>query len=86
MDGLADRSSASRGSKPGQEVTLGLRMRRSFFDSVLREAVASTFSQATQASEVEWRKALESSDVRLQWDPDHDPFGSRSGVARCNSV
>jgi uncharacterized protein DUF4291 len=66
---------SGRGSKPGQEVTLGLRIRRSFFDCVLREAVASTFSQETHASEMEWRKAIESSDVRLQWDPDHDPFG-----------
>ena len=38
------------GTKPGQEVTLGLRVRRAFFDGLLRDAVASSFDPARHAS------------------------------------
>lgn len=65
------------GTKPGQEVTLGLRIRRSFFDRLLRDAVASSFDPARHASREAWQRAVEGSEVRLQWDPDHAPDGAR---------
>ena len=65
------------GTKPGQEITLGLRVRRAFFDRLLREAVASSFDPARHASREAWQAAVESSDVRLQWDPDHAPDGGK---------
>jgi hypothetical protein len=65
------------GTKPGQEVTLGLRVRRSFFDCLLRDAVASSFDPARHASREAWQRAVEESAVRLQWDPDHAPDGAR---------
>ena len=65
------------GSKPGQEITLGLRIRRSFFDRVLRQAVESSFDPVRHASQEEWKAAVEASDVRLQWDPDHAPDGAK---------
>src|SRR5215831_10752491 len=64
------------GSKPGQEVVLAVQIKRSAFDAVLAEAVHSTYVQAVYGSEHAWKEALESSDVRLQWDPDHDPSGA----------
>src|SRR5499433_3772692 len=64
------------GTKENQEVTLGLRLRRGFFDSILAQAVASRLDQSDQASLEEWKRALASSNVRLQWDPDHDPYGN----------
>jgi len=64
------------GTKEGQETTLGLRLRRSFFDSILAQAVASSLNQSDQASQDEWKASLASSNVRLQWDPDHDPRGN----------
>jgi hypothetical protein len=64
------------GTKEGQETTLGLRLRRQFFDSILAQAVASSLTQSDQASREAWKASLASSNVRLQWDPDHDPFGS----------
>jgi Domain of unknown function (DUF4291) len=64
------------GTKEGQETTLGLRLRRRFFDSILAQAVASTLDQSDQASLKEWKTSLASSNVRLQWDPDHDPHGN----------
>jgi uncharacterized protein DUF4291 len=68
------------GTKEGQEMTLGLRLRRSFFDSILAQAVASSFGQSDQSSQEAWKASLASSNVRLQWDPDHDPHGD--AVAR----
>jgi hypothetical protein len=63
------------GTKEGQEVVLGLRIRRPFFDSLLRGAVASTFGASGYATSEEWQSALRRSHVRLQWDPDHNPTG-----------
>jgi uncharacterized protein DUF4291 len=63
------------GTKEGQETTLGLRLRLEFFDSILAQAVASRY-QSAHASREEWKASLASSNVRLQWDPDHHPFGN----------
>jgi hypothetical protein len=64
------------GTKEGQEVTLGLRLRRAFFERVVREAVPSTFNPSYSSREA-WQAAVESSEVRLQWDPDHSPSGHK---------
>ena len=37
--------------------------------------MASSFAASGYGDEAEWKRAIETSDVRLQWDPDHDPFG-----------
>jgi hypothetical protein len=65
------------GTKPGQEITLGLRIRRTFFESLLQQAVASSFDSTGHASEQDWKAAIDASDVRQQWDPDHAPDGSK---------
>ena len=65
------------GTKPGQEVTLGLRIRRPFFDRLLREAVESSFEEAMLSTLEDWKRAIVESDVRLQWDPDHAPDGAK---------
>jgi hypothetical protein len=65
------------GTKPGQEMILGLRIRRSFFDRLLASAVGSSFDPVRHASEVEWKASVQTSEVRLQWDPDHLPDGSK---------
>ena len=33
------------GTKPGQEITLGLRLKRNFFDQVMQQAVPSTYDE-----------------------------------------
>jgi len=63
------------GTKKDQEVTLAIRVRRAGFDEILASAVASSFGASGFASEEAWRRALDASDVRVQWDPDHDPAG-----------
>jgi Domain of unknown function (DUF4291) len=62
-------------AKEGQEHILAVRLKRSFFDTLLEEAVASTFDAARYPSHEAWKNAVASSEVRLQWDPDHAPQG-----------
>jgi len=62
-------------TKEGQEHILAVRLRRSFFDELLRRVVPSAFESRRHATQAEWQTAVANSEVRLQWDPDHDPSG-----------
>jgi Domain of unknown function (DUF4291) len=62
-------------TKEGQERILEIRIKRDFFDQLMKTAVPSTFSSELFDNYQEWKEAVSSSDVRLQWDPDHDPAG-----------
>lgn len=64
-------------SKEGQEAVLAVWLKREGFDQILRQAVPSTFDPLLYSTHEEWQKSLSNSDVRLQWDPDHDPHGQR---------
>ncbi|MBP3959110.1 DUF4291 domain-containing protein [Gemmata sp. G18] len=65
------------GTKENQEVTLALRLRRAFFDSLLESAVPSTWDREQFATSEDWSHAVGRSSVRLQWDPDHHPSGAK---------
>ncbi|GHO92766.1 hypothetical protein KSF_028140 [Reticulibacter mediterranei] len=65
------------GGKPGQEVTLAIRLQRAAFDRILAGAIHSTYKEAIYGSEATWKQRVAQSDVRLQWDPDHHPSGAR---------
>ncbi|MEG4859617.1 DUF4291 domain-containing protein [Microcoleus sp. K1-B6] len=65
------------GTKPGQEVILAIWLKRSAWDEILASAVHSNFVAAVYGSEQEWQQAVKNSAVRLQWDPDHHPNGSK---------
>jgi Domain of unknown function (DUF4291) len=65
------------GTKPGQEFTLAVWLKRSAFDAILREAVPSAFVPEVYPNQEEWKRAVARSSVRLQWDPDHDPSGAK---------
>lgn len=62
--------------KAGQERILAVRIKRNFFDEILAQAIPSSFSASKFATQEAWKQAIETSDVRLQWDPDHDPEGN----------
>jgi Domain of unknown function (DUF4291) len=64
------------GTKAGQEVTLAIRLRRSAFDMILSQAVHSQYIPKLYGSRDDWQKAVQTSQVRLQWDPDHSPTGT----------
>lgn len=65
------------GRSQGQEVVLAIRLRRPFFDSLLEQAVPSSFVPELFKCHDVWKAAVARSDVRLQWDPDHDPNGGK---------
>ena len=62
-------------TKEGQEHILAIRLRRTFFDELLRLVVPSSYDAGRFATREEWQAAVKTSDVRLQWDPDRDPSG-----------
>ncbi|WP_104986685.1 DUF4291 domain-containing protein [Sorangium cellulosum] len=64
------------GTKQDQEAVLAIRLRRSGFDALLAAAVPSSHAPALYPSQEAWKAALQRSDVRLQWDPDHHPSGA----------
>lgn len=63
--------------KPGQEKILAIKLKRHFFDQLLLEAVPSSYDSSKFETHEIWRGAIADSDVRLQWDPDHDPYGNK---------
>jgi hypothetical protein len=64
------------GTKVNQEVTLAIRIKREGFEHIIQSAVPSSYQPSYQTQE-NWRQAVKNSSVRLQWDPDHDPFGHK---------
>lgn len=64
------------GTKEGQGTVLAVRIRRAFFDEILRQAVPSSFAAGPYETRERWQEALRASPVRLQWDPDHSPRGA----------
>ncbi|MBX2863205.1 MAG: DUF4291 domain-containing protein [Leptolyngbyaceae cyanobacterium MAG.088] len=64
-------------AKEGQEVVLAIRLKRTAFDQILSQAVHSSFNPDIYDTRETWKKAVQDSDVRLQWDPDHDPKGNK---------
>ncbi|WP_420571028.1 DUF4291 domain-containing protein [Kordia sp.] len=65
------------GTKVGQEVVLAIHLKREVFQKYLENAVHSSFKPELYESQETWKQAVQSSNVRLQWDPDHDPYGAK---------
>lgn len=65
-------------SKPDQEVVLAVWLKREGFDMLLSQAIDSTYNDDIYESEQSWKEAVKQSQVRVQWDPDHDPMGRKS--------
>ena len=64
-------------SKENQERVLALWLDKTAFESILSEAVFSTFPAGSYASAEVWKQELATKNVRLQWDPDHSPYGGK---------
>jgi len=64
-------------SKPGQERVLGIWLKKSDFDIILENSVHSSYQQDIYETHENWKATLTTKSVRLQWDPDHDPFGAK---------
>jgi len=62
-------------TKPDQEIVLGIRLKREGFGQILAAAVHASYVPEVYPDQDAWKSALATSDVRLQWDPDHSPTG-----------
>ena len=67
---------SSWGISVGQEVVLAITLRRSAFEEILRGAVPSSFWPERFSTDADYKHALLTSNVRMQWDPDHGPSGA----------
>ncbi|WP_025740549.1 DUF4291 domain-containing protein [Aquimarina pacifica] len=65
------------GTKVGQEVVLAIHLKRKAFESYLQNAVYSSFRPELYDSYDAWQADVQRSNVRLQWDPDHNPNGGK---------
>ena len=68
---------AGWGSKENQERILAITLPLVHFKAILSKATTTSFDKSLFASEEGWRNELEKTEVRLQWDPDHDPVGNK---------
>lgn len=64
-------------SKPSQEKILAIEIGLQHFLSIVKQAVYSSFQPDLYTSKETWENALKLSELRLQWDPDHDPNGRK---------
>ncbi|TZF92764.1 DUF4291 domain-containing protein [Chryseobacterium panacisoli] len=65
------------GRKEGQEYVLAIHLKKDAFREYLENAVNSSYNNKLEISRKEWQTQVKESSVRLQWDPDHDPFGNK---------
>lgn len=64
-------------SKEHQQKILAIMLPISHFKTILSNATISSYTDELFESHDEWKNELEKTEVRLQWDPDHDPFGNK---------
>lgn len=64
-------------TKVGQEVVLAIHLKREAFERYLKQAVYSSYQSDLYVSREEWQKKVKNSSIRLQWDPDHNPYGAK---------
>jgi len=63
------------GTKKGQEVSLAIKLKKSFFNDILDNAFPSSNYIGLESKE--FSKQVQNTNVRLQWDPDHCPYGNK---------
>ena len=64
-------------SKEQQEHILRITLPITHFKTILQQATFSSFNNEVYATADVWKTELEKTEVRLQWDPDHDPYGNK---------
>lgn len=64
-------------SKEHQQHILAITLSLKHFETILAEATISSYDASVYATQDLWKTELEKTEVRLQWDPDHDPKGNK---------
>ena len=65
------------GTKAGQEVVLAIHLKRKAFEEYVEQAVYSSYQSDLYENQDAWKAKVKASSVRLQWDPDHNPYGAK---------
>ena len=65
------------GTKTDQESVIAIHLKLKAFEKYLTNAVYSSFDAGQNISYDDWHESLKNSSVRLQWDPDHNPYGTK---------
>ena len=63
--------------KENQERVLAIEISKASFEIILSKAIHSSYKSNLYADKQVWQKDLEESEVRIQWDPDHNPQGDK---------
>lgn len=64
-------------TKENQERILAIKIKKTGFIEILKHAVHSSFKPDIYTTHEAWKLELAHSNVRLQWDPEHDPYGNK---------
>lgn len=64
-------------TKENQERIVALTLPLIHFTTILQQATISSYDSGLFATQLDWKSELNRTEVRLQWDPDHDPFGNK---------
>jgi hypothetical protein len=63
--------------KKDQERILAIWIKKADWEEILSHAVHSSYDEKIYEDESSWKQQLQHSEIRLQWDPDHDPYGEK---------
>jgi hypothetical protein len=64
-------------SKAHQQHILAIEISLEHFRQIYQQAVNSSYLPQLYPTQTDWKAALETSNVRMQWDPDHAPKGAK---------
>lgn len=56
---------------------MAIKLSRQGFEEIISKAVPTNFNSFSPISREEWQEKLKSSEVRVQWDPDHNLLGEK---------
>ncbi|MCF0132038.1 MAG: DUF4291 domain-containing protein [Pseudobutyrivibrio sp.] len=63
-------------TKENQERILAIEIKRDAFDYLVNKAVSTKYDSEEYGSVEEWKRSLNESDIRIQWDPERDIYGN----------
>jgi len=69
---------SSWASKENQNRILAISLQKNDFEKILEQAVHSSYQEQIYKTPENWKAELIRKKVRLQWDPDHDPFSDKT--------
>ncbi|MBV6628115.1 MAG: DUF4291 domain-containing protein [Rivularia sp. (in: Bacteria)] len=61
-------------TKHRQESILKIKLTHEGFQEIIKQAISTSFDREIFASERGWKRSLDNSEVRYQWDPDRDLY------------